>query len=48
MMGVLIFFYEHTEISETKLQVCTTLANGDVIVTIGNLPLGILKPTCPA
>lgn len=38
---------EYIEISETNLQVCTSLTNGEIMKTIGHLPI-ILKLACPA
>lgn len=46
MMNNLIT-YECIEISETNLQVCTSLTNGEIMKTIGHLPI-ILKLACPA
>lgn len=46
MMNNLIA-YECIEISETNLQVCTSLTNGDIMKTIGHLPI-TLKLACPA
>lgn len=38
MMNNLIA-YEYIEISETNLQVCTGLTNGEIMKTIGHLPV---------